>query len=335
MLSCACRNTLCGVAAGGLPQANEKPRVGDMRVVYLDWNVIVGFVRAELPASLKERLVALREHGSIAVPYSSAHVEEAERIEAAESEARRVALVAEHLNTLAELSGNRYRRFKSGPGWAPTGGVFVEGTAHPRDFSAVTTGLPGGKRLMKSVTSLLPEELAPMFQCHLGFEPRELNNVHPSEVFAELERRWLAAQTPERSRALLRALERELPGLHALMTMAREGRDDDFVSVSWDDFLSQAVGQTDLTSPQGFAVLMALLDLFGYWPDRRKKGRHGGMGRLWDAHHASMAGLCDYFVSDDSHLRHRSMVVFRWTEAQTETVSTRELPGLLAEWEGQ
>ena len=41
-----------------------------MSVVYLDWNIIVGFVRNELPASLKERLVSLRRNGAVSLPPS-------------------------------------------------------------------------------------------------------------------------------------------------------------------------------------------------------------------------------------------------------------------------
>ena len=74
---------------------------------------------------------------------------------------------------------------------------------------------------------------------------------------------------------------------------------------------------------QKIATIFNLLDIVGYWKDR--KNLKSDLARMYDSSHAFFSTYCDYFISNDKRARYKTKVAFEIYKIQTQVLSYEEL----------
>ena len=253
-----------------------------MKIVYLDWNVIVHLISGDYPS-----LLAVLKSGvskqAFFVPFTSVHVEEASKI-------RSKSEIEDRLNFLSELSGNMY--FENSI--LDTGLVL----RHPEEVKATLDEaiLPSG--FLKWCANVISRPMLMLVRKSIGIDPSELNNVTPERVWEEIDSKILkskyAAKIPRVNGSPLKAL----------IKLSDEQSVSQFRTTS---IIMGVPLERARASDMKISVLYSLLESFGYYPEKNKVFKKGS--RFADASHCYYSQWACLCISRDKGFRMKSQAI--------------------------
>lgn len=267
-------------------------------VFYLDWGVIIDLAEKS-KKRFENALTQAQNEGSIIIPFSSVHVDEADNI--ADSIGQEDDFVEQRLQYLSHLAQNTY--LYNGP---DAEGALLQ-TYHPHDVRETITAIDWAKSAVNESVSLFGFDMMGEFRDQMGIGPNRLNNVEPPNVIEKIDR-----QVQEQLR---KQHGEEAPdfGVQKLLETAVDAH--------------RLVGQEDLGIESDIAAVFTALNWFGFWPD--KEGSTNLVAGFNDSQHAAVAIFCDFFVSDDKALRLKTAAAYEFFGVETVVLSSSKAEELL------
>lgn len=272
-----------------------QPRTS-LRLVYLDWNVIISLADGRLP-TLRAGLDKAVGRGAILVPFSATHVEEADHI--ADGGRAPQGLAETRLRFLSELTQDTYL-YNAADSHSPA--IIKQ---RPEDVRRTVNEVPFAKPAIHGFTNMFGLDTMKQVRNELKLSPNDLNNIKPPNVIDQLDRA-IAQKLSGRSPQLPSGF-----GVRQLLDTA----------------LKLYPNSEKLSIESKMAAVFSGLNSFGFWPDNPKKT--SSMAAFFDWMHAANAALCYYFVSEDKALRLKSMAVYEFYGIETRVVDVSEITAIL------
>ena len=266
-------------------------------VIYLDWNVISGFVCGGNEFVL-QMLTDEVKTGRVVIPYSYAHLLEIANI-TDHNDRYQEELQEDSLTVLSNLTSDLYIR------------------VHDGDKRATLEQMPirpvfGFVQLIKPILELpFPQDERPDIKSirtrrsELGLNPNELNNLPPDQVVARINEILTSEETINR-----------FPNDHILGKSVEQLVND---AATKSATLISALGETAGIGGR-MAIFYTLIDAFGYWPDAGKK--NAARSQFIDANHKATAIWADVYVTDDVKHRMKTLATYSYFGFATPVISS-------------
>ncbi|MFK5914358.1 MAG: hypothetical protein QM484_08280 [Woeseiaceae bacterium] len=258
---------------------NTKPPI---KMVYLDWNVIVHLISGDYPSLLAALKSGVAKQAFF-VPFTSVHVEEASKI-------RSKSEIEDRLKFLSELSGNMY--FENSI--LDTGLVL----RHPKEVKATLDEaiLPSG--FLKWCANVISRPMLMLFRKSIGIEPSKLNNFPPEKVWGEIDSKILkskyAAKIPRLNGSPLKAL-------------IKSSEEQSVRHLRTTSIIMGASLERARASDMKISGLYSLLESFGYYPENNKLFKKGS--RFAGASHCYYSQWAHICISRDKGFCMKSQAI--------------------------
>ncbi|MEP0176886.1 MAG: hypothetical protein ABJH28_13970 [Paraglaciecola sp.] len=268
-----------------------------IKIIYLDWNVIVHLISHDYPDLLKA-LKAGVDKNEFYIPFTAEHVEEASKI-------RSKVEIENRLEFLSDLTGNMY--FENSV--LDTRLVL----RHPKEVKATLDEvlLPTG--FLKWCANVISRPVLMLLRKSIGIDPSELNNCPPETVWDEIDKKILeskyAAKVPKVNGSPLRAL----------IKLNEENSVRQFRSTS---IIMGAPLDRAKNSDMKISGLYSMLESFGYYPENKKTYKKGS--RFADASHCYYSQWAELCISRDRGFRMKSQAIAALTGSSVKYVLPEE-----------
>lgn len=275
----------------------SQPRTS-LRLVYLDWNIIISLADGRLPM-LRFALAEAVDRRAIVVPFSATHVQEADHIADGDGSNAPEGLAESRLRFLSELTQDAYL-YNAGNSYCPA--IIRQ---NPEEVRRTVNKVPFAKPAMRDFVDMFGLSILKGVRNELRLSPNDLNNIKPPGVIEQLDQ------------AIAQKLAGRFPGLPPGFGVRQ----------LLDTALKFYPNSEKLSINSKIAAVFSGLNSFGFWPDNPKKTT--SMAAFFDSMHAANATLCYYFVSEDKALRVKSMAVYELFGFETRVVNVNEIIAIL------
>ena len=268
-----------------------------IKIIYLDWNVIVHLISNDYPDLLNALKIGV-EKRKFFIPFTAEHVEEASKIKSkAEVDAR--------LEFLSELTGNIY--FENS---VLDRGLVIR---HPKDVKATLDEvlLPAG--FLKWCANFISRAMLILFRKTIGIDPCELNNSPPENVWDEIDRKILESKYGKKV-----PIVNGSP-LRALIKLNEENSVRQFRTTN---IIMGAPLDRARASDMKISGLYSMLESFGYYPENKKIYEKGS--RFADASHCYYSQWAELCISRDKGFRMKSQAIAALTGSSVKYVAPED-----------
>ncbi len=265
-----------------------------IRIIYLDWNVIVYLMQGDYPKLLKAINYA-KSDSRFVFPFTSEHVDEATNIRSKIEQLQR-------LDYLSDLSANIY--FENS---VLDFGLVIR---HPAKVYKTLNEVWLPKGLTRWFGNIISRPILIIIRKMLKLNPKILNNIPPSQIWDEIDSKILnskyANKFPEDInnspiRGLLKINERS--------SIKYFGKLNEQLGAS----ASRAFG-----SDMKIASLYSMLETFGYYPEKKKV--YEKASRFADASHCYYSQWAEICISRDKGFRMKSQAIASLTNSSVKYI---------------
>lgn len=265
-----------------------------MKFIYLDWNIFVYLIDGKYP-KLRSALEDARKNGFFLV-FTDSHVEEATNIRNRKEKMQR-------LQYLSDISDDYYFECS----------ILDFGIVQrkPHEVYETINSVLLPKDLLRGLGNIISRPMMMAFRRIFGLEPSKLNNTDPSDVWSIIDNTLLDS----RYAGSLPDSFRDSP----IKGFMRQGEENAIRYFSESNQIMGAAPDRAAGPDSKVAQLYMLLEMFGYYPDKKKVFEKGS--RFNDSRHCFYSLWSEVCISRDKGFRKKSEAIASLIGSDTKYVS--------------
>lgn len=265
--------------------------INRIKVLYLDWNVIVDFLNEDFKW-LEDIILSKSE--DISIPFSSEHVDEATNIKLSNTLDTKNE-IDRRLNYLSKLSSNLY--FVND--MIDTGYMFETPANVFQTLNDVSLGFDPNKLF----SSFIDYDVLKDGRKKLDLDPNLLNNIEPKDAIEKIDG-IITSKKEIQEHTRNNDLDISFMGI---LKKALEISEESHSNTSYNDIIRKKK-----TYELNNIVVMSfsLLDTFGFWADKKSTYIRGS--RFPDSRHAFNAIFMDVLISNDKRFCMKAEAVYKY-----------------------
>ena len=265
-----------------------------IRIIYLDWNVIVYLMQGDYP-ELLQAINSAKLNGKFVIPFTSEHIEEATNIRSKPEKTQR-------LEYLSNLSNDNY--FENS---VLDFGLVIR---HPAEVYKTLNEVWVPKGLTRWFGNIISRPILITIRKMLKLDPKVLNNIPPSQIWDEIDSKILDSKYANKLPENLKNSP-----ISGMLKVNERSSLEHFGSLNEQ---MGAPASRAFSPDMKIATLYSMLETFGYYPEKKKV--YEKASRFADASHCYYSQWAEICISRDKGFRMKSQAIASLTNSSVKYI---------------